>query len=506
MKRQALFVLASAMVLAACDGFKEAMSAHQDVVARAGSQELSVERLAELLGNSRAPLEKEVARRVAQIWVDYQLAGAAAAKGDSLNDPEMIDSVMWSAIAGQRAKKFYDVVSASWSANDPAQNEARYNQGQLLAARHIIFVTPQQGLTAAARDSIRGRLERLRPQLTPANFAQMASQHSQEPGAKERGGSLGVFQKGAMVPEFEKALLAIQPGQISPVIQTSFGYHVIYRPRFAEVKDEFEARIGDAAVQQAEQDYLTKLETNAEVKYKDNLAATTKAVAADLDGHKDDKTVVVEYKGGTLTAGELARWIEAFPPQANITAQIQSAPDSIIPTFVKGIVRNELVLKAADSAGVKLDAAELASIRTTFASQVTRVWTQLGVDPKTLSDSASKAGDKQRVAATRVESYMDRLLGEQAPFVDVPKPLEAALLERYDAKIIEAGLDRAVERASRIRAVNDSTRATQQPGSQVPMPGAQGGPPQGMRPQGAPPQGAQPQRPAPATPAPAQRP
>ena len=73
MKRQALFVLASATVLAACDGFKEAMSAHQDVVARAGSQELSVERLAELLGNSRAPLEKDVARRVAQIWVDYQL-------------------------------------------------------------------------------------------------------------------------------------------------------------------------------------------------------------------------------------------------------------------------------------------------------------------------------------------------------------------------------------------------------------------------------------------------
>jgi hypothetical protein len=502
MKRQALFVLASAMVLAACDGFKEAMSAHQDVVARAGSQELSVERLAELLGNSRAPLEKEVARRVAQIWVDYQLAGAAAARGDSLNDPEMIDSVMWSAIAGQRAKKFYDVVSASWSANDPAQNEARYNQGQLLAARHIIFVTPggpQGGLSQARKDSIRLRLERLRPQLTAANFAQMASQHTQEPGGKERGGSLGVFEKGAMVPEFEKALLAIQPGQISPVIQTSFGYHVIYRPRFAEVKNDFEARIGDAALQQAEQDYLTKLETSAEVKYKDNLAATTKAVAADIDGHKDDKTVVVEFKGGTLTAGELARWIEAFPPQANITSQIQSAPDSIIPTFVKGIVRNELVLKAADSAGVKLDAAELAAIRTTFASQVTRVWTQLGIDPKSLSDSASKADDKQRVAATRVESYMDRLLGEQAPFVDVPKPLEAALLERYDSKIIEAGLDRAVERASRIRAVNDSTRATQQPGSQVPMPGAQGGPPQGAQPQVRP-------APAPATPAPAQRP
>ena len=498
MKRQALFVLASATVLAACDGFKEAMSAHQDVVARAGSQELSVERLAELLGNSRAPLEKDVARRVAQIWVDYQLAGTAASRGDSLNDPKLIDSVMWSAIAGQRAKKFYDVVSSRWSANDPAQNEAKYNQGQLLAARHIIFVVPQQGLSTARKDSIRRNLERLRPQLTPANFAQMAAQHSQEPGAKERGGSLGVFQPGSMVPEFEKALVALKPGEISPVIQTSFGYHVVYRPRYAEVAEEFQARIGDASLAEAEQKYLESLESGANIQYKDNLAATTKAVAADLEGHRDDKTVVVEYKGGTLTAGELSRWIEAFPPQANITAQIATAPDSIIPTFVKGIVRNELVLKAADSAGVKLDSAEMASIRTSFASQITRVWSSLGVDPRTLTDSASNANDRQRVAASRIESYMDRLLSEQAPFVDVPKPLEVALLDRYDAKIIPAGLDRAVERATRIRAVNDSTRATQQPQSQVPMPRPQ------MTPQGAP-QGAQPQGQRPA-PAPAQRP
>jgi hypothetical protein len=502
MKRQALFVLASATVLAACDGFKEAMSAHQDVVARAGSQELSVERLAELLGNSRAPLEKDVARRVAQIWVDYQLAGTAASRGDSLNDPKLIDSVMWSAIAGQRAKKFYDVVSSKWSANDPAQNEAKYNQGQLLAARHIIFVTPggpQGGLSQAKKDSIRRSLESLRPRVTAANFAQMASQYSQEPGAKERGGSLGVFQKGAMVPEFEKALVALKPGEISPVVQTSFGYHIIYRPRYAEVAEEFQARIGDASLAEAEQQYLESLESGANIQYKDNLAATTKAVAADIEGHKDDKTVVVEYKGGSLTAGELSRWIEAFPPQANITAQIASAPDSIIPTFVKGIVRNELVLKAADSAGVKLDSAEMASIRTTFASQIVRVWASLGVDPKSLTDSASNANDRQRVAASRIESYMDRLLSEQAPFVDVPKPLETALMDRYDSKIIQAGLDRAVERASRIRAVNDSTRATQQPQSQVPMPRPQ------MVPQGAQPQGAQPQGQRPA-PAPAQRP
>src|SRR5688572_777325 len=90
MKRQAILAIAGAAVLAACDGFKEAMSAHQDVVARAGGQELSVTRLSELMGNSKIPLQKDVARAVADLWVSYQLLGHAAANGDSLNDQKIV--------------------------------------------------------------------------------------------------------------------------------------------------------------------------------------------------------------------------------------------------------------------------------------------------------------------------------------------------------------------------------------------------------------------------------
>jgi len=479
MKRQALFVLSAALVLAACDGFKEAMSAHQDVVARAGSQELSVERLAELLGNSRVPLEKEVATRVAKLWVDYQLLGVAAARNDSLNDPKMIDSAMWSAIANQRAKKYYDVVSRSWNAGDAAQHEVRYNQGDLLAARHILIVTPQQGLTQASRDSLRRRAEALRPRVTAANFAQMASQHSMEPGARERGGSLGVFPKGTMVPQFEQALLALRPGEISPVVQTQFGYHIIYRPRFAEVKDEVAAQAGDVVLAQQEQEFLKKLEDSAKIEIKPNAAATAKAVAADVDAHKDDKETVATYTGGSLTAGELARWIEAFPPQANIRVQLQQAPDSLIPHFIRNILRNELVLRAADSAGVKLDSAEIAQVRQQFAGNVQRVWQTLNISPSALADSGKTPAERERVAATRVESYMDRLLSERVPFADVPPPVADALHERFDSKVSQAGLDRAIERAARVRAVADSTRRAGQPPSQVPLPGAA---PQGARP------------------------
>jgi hypothetical protein len=75
----------------------------------------------------------------------------------------------------------------------------------------------------------------------------------------------------------------------------------------------------------------------------------------------------------------------------------------------------------------------------------------------------------------------------------VPAPLQIVLMDKYDAKINEAGIDRAVERAAKLRASADSAKAAQQPRSAVPLPG------------GAPAPGAAPSttQPTPARPAPA---
>ena len=108
------------------------------------------------------------------------------------------------------------------------QNLARYKTDEQRRASHILIAA---GKDAAAADkaAAKAKAEKLLAQLrkSPNDFAKLAKENSQDPGSAERGGDLDFFGKGMMVKPFEDAAYALKEGEISDVVQSDFGFHII---------------------------------------------------------------------------------------------------------------------------------------------------------------------------------------------------------------------------------------------------------------------------------------
>jgi hypothetical protein len=465
-------------VLGGCDGLKEALTAHVDVAAKAANQELSVTRLADLLGNAKVPvpITKENAGIVADLWVNYQLLAHAAAVGDSLTDRKAIDKAVEPITKNMRLRKFTDTLVKSFKVD--SGSEASYNQaaGDLYAARHILFAFPPAA-TQTQKDSVRKRAESILPTVNNANFGQMAEKYSSDPSAKGKGGNLGVYEKGSMVAPFANGVAALKPGQIGPsLIESNYGFHIVQRLPFDQVdKADYAQKYSGAAINRADSVYLASIDKNAGVEVKSNAAALAKSSVADPVKHRGDNSVLASFKGGNLTVSDFLGWVETMPPQMQVSRQLPQLPDSIVKKFISSIAEREVMLQKADSAKITLSPEDKNQIYTQFSQLVGQLEQQLGVDPKALADSAKTAPERERLAANRVEAYIDRILAGQAQPVPVPQPLAMVLQSKYDSSINSAGVDRSVERAQKIRATSDSSRAANQPKSQVPLPGMPGG-------------------------------
>lgn len=121
--------------------------------------------------------------------------------------------------------------------NDPTEAEMRehfdvnkdsYVQPERASAQHILI----RPATAddADRVTAESRLEGIRDQIQKgAAFADLAAAHSECPSGKQNGGSLGWFGRGMMVPEFDEAVFSMSVGELSDIIETQFGFHLIFK-------------------------------------------------------------------------------------------------------------------------------------------------------------------------------------------------------------------------------------------------------------------------------------
>ncbi|MFD2448753.1 peptidylprolyl isomerase [Vogesella fluminis] len=142
-----------------------------------------------------------------------------------------------------------------------------------------ILLTVDAAAKPEAKAVVKAQAEALLQQVkaNPAGFAALAKTRSQDPGSAEQGGDLGFFARGAMVKPFEEAAFALQPGQISGVVETEFGFHIL---KLDEVKAVDFASQKAAVIEKLKRDkagaiYRAQLEKMGDLAYQqpDSLQA-----------------------------------------------------------------------------------------------------------------------------------------------------------------------------------------------------------------------------------------
>jgi peptidyl-prolyl cis-trans isomerase D len=142
-----------------------------------------------------------------------------------------------------------------------------YKSGESVHAVHILIKTAPTATPAedaAAKAKAQGLVAQLRG---GANFAALAAKNSDDPGSAARGGDVGFFARGAMVPEFEAAAFSLPINQVSDPVKSQFGYHILkvlerraagYKP-FEEVKEQLRQQYVDQQSKDQSRDAITAL-------------------------------------------------------------------------------------------------------------------------------------------------------------------------------------------------------------------------------------------------------
>ena len=238
-------------------------------------QDLTLQELVSAIGDTGIAAASETGRILAIQSEERQVAEFRIAPGQfagqvRIDEPEMrkfyddnskrfeiaeqarVEYVVLSldALVGQTAVKDADLQAWYDSHRD------RYQQGEERRASHILILMPSGDSEQA---KARARAEELLDELrkSPERFADLARKHSQDPGSAARGGDLGVVARGTMVKPFEDAVFSLRENELSDLVQSEFGYHIIMvtgiRPgkqrSFAEVRPEIEAELKRQAAQ-----------------------------------------------------------------------------------------------------------------------------------------------------------------------------------------------------------------------------------------------------------------
>jgi len=384
-----LGTLALLLVSFGCNGLDRAMTSHTGVVARAAGLELTVDEAADLIAqNERLMAEPEVVNAVANLWVDDVLLTTAAARDSSLALVD-VGPIVDPILEQQVFIRFNEeVIKPDTTLTDEELLEIyqRERPGTEIRARHILLsVAPDA--SAEERQKTLAEAEYLRAQVVAgADFAKIAEEHSDDQGSARRGGDLGFFSRGQMVGPFDEAAFNLGIGEISEVVETPFGFHIIKLeerrgPTLDEIKDSFREQARANKVMQATQTYIEELTSSLDFE----VQSGAQSIARDLASKPETKLSgraasrkLVDYKGGALTASEYLDFIRSRT-NASTRAQLAMASDEELESVLIAMASNEMIMAEAKKAGITISEEERDSMSAEVRGQILATLDETGL-------------------------------------------------------------------------------------------------------------------------------
>ena len=329
-------------------------------------------------------------------------------------------------------------------------------------ASHILFAADKDK-PAAERAKAKARAEEVLADVrkTPGAFAELARKYSADPGSAAKGGDLDFHPRGDMTPPFDDAVFKLKPGELSAVVETDFGFHVIMlnavrggqaRP-FEEVRGEVEAELRKGAAQKrwaeaAEQftntayeqsDSLQPLIDKLKLSKKTATVSRTPPPGA-VGAMASVKFLAAVFSGDAVRNKRNTDAVEVGPNQLIAARVLKHQPTRALPLAeVKQVVRDRVVVQQAAALARKAGEARLAELRAKpdaaplpVVLTVSRAQAQ-GM-PKPLLDAILNADPAKLPSATSVD------LGDQGYIVvrvvqvlprEAPPGGEGPLREQY---------------------------------------------------------------------------
>jgi peptidyl-prolyl cis-trans isomerase C len=208
----------------------------------------------------RFPNETEYKNALSKMNLSEDEVKAQIKRGLSIK--ELIDQQVTSkvVITDEESKAYYD------------KNPQRFKQPEQIKASHILIKVDAKA-DEAKKAEARQRIEEVQQKLKDGgDFAALAKEYSEGP-SSAKGGDLGYFRHGQMVKPFEEAALALKPNEVSDVVETRFGYHLIKvydnKPEqtlaYADVKDKIIQRLKQEKIEKEAVQYVDKLKKDAKL-------------------------------------------------------------------------------------------------------------------------------------------------------------------------------------------------------------------------------------------------